>query len=174
MSCLQAYGAGRVDSLALIFQRTVAFLASHCVGLTLLVLALPTLLQAAGEDPDLCQRVGSFSRALLLGIWLDVANRYGSVIPTTSYNPSNCDLHRHREKRHSFLHLKAWPLVYSFVIALVCHDLFALWAHCFPWLNMLIEAQGIGKEHGLWAFRDGFRQFKRRYQKPLLIVQANK
>ena len=72
---MQAYGAGRIDSLAIIFQRTVGFLGSHCVGLTLLLLSLPSILQAAGEDAAICISLGAYSRALLLGVWLDVLNR---------------------------------------------------------------------------------------------------
>jgi hypothetical protein len=72
---MQAFGAGQIDSLALIYQRTVAFLGAHCIGLTLLVLGLPMLLQAVGEDPLICAKVGVFSRALLPGVWLDVFSR---------------------------------------------------------------------------------------------------
>ena len=74
-SASQAFGAGQLDSLSLIYQRTVAFLGTHCVGLTLLVLSLPALLEALGEDPRICAEVGVFSRALLPGIWLDILNR---------------------------------------------------------------------------------------------------
>jgi len=72
---MQAFGAGQIDSLAMIYQRTVAFLGAHCIGLTLLVISLPTLLKAVGEDPNICVKVGVFSRALLPGVWLDILNR---------------------------------------------------------------------------------------------------
>ncbi len=72
---VQAFGAGQIDSLSLIYQRTVAFLAVHCCGLTLLVLSLPTILQAVGEDPGICHKVAIFSRALLPGVWFDILNR---------------------------------------------------------------------------------------------------
>lgn len=71
----QAYGAGQIASLVIIFQRTVAFLATHCLGLTLVLLTLPTALQIAGEDAEICRSMGKFSRGLLLGVWLDVLNR---------------------------------------------------------------------------------------------------
>lgn len=77
---VQAFGAGQVNSLAIIFQRTVAFLATHCFLLTLLVLSFPSILQAAGEDADIIRSLKAFSRALLLNIWLDVFNR--SALPS--------------------------------------------------------------------------------------------
>ena len=78
LSSEQAFGAGRIDSLAPLWQRTVAFLAVHCVGLTGVVLALPLLLRALGFDPHICGTVATFSRALLPAVWLDIVNRQAS------------------------------------------------------------------------------------------------
>ena len=44
----KAYGAGDVESLPIILQRSVYFCLLHCVPLTALLLVTPTILDAIG------------------------------------------------------------------------------------------------------------------------------
>ena len=46
----KAYGAGDVESLPIILQRSVYFCLLHCVPLTALLLVTPTILDAIGAS----------------------------------------------------------------------------------------------------------------------------
>ena len=83
ITSVQAFGAGQIDSLATIWQRTVAFLGVHCVGLTAVVVSIPHILPTLGWDPALCKNMAIYTLALVPSIWLDVLNRYAcySVSP---------------------------------------------------------------------------------------------
>ena len=72
----QAFGARRLDTLALIFQRTVAFLVVHALGLSVVILVAPTVLEKCGYDHGLCAMVTNFSRIMLPSIFVDAINRY--------------------------------------------------------------------------------------------------
>lgn len=61
--------------LALIFQRTVAFLMTHAIGLSAVILVVPIALTKIESDPQLISLVGTFSQALLPSIFFDAINR---------------------------------------------------------------------------------------------------
>ena len=72
----QAYGAGRLDLLPCIFQRTVVFLCVHMALLFMpVVLLLPHLMAAIGEETDLVVLLAVFVPRMLPGLWLEVLNR---------------------------------------------------------------------------------------------------
>ena len=61
--------------VGLLFQRAVAFLAVHCVPISLLFLGVPSLLQALGQPADMCSLVRAYLLALLPNLWIDAVAR---------------------------------------------------------------------------------------------------
>ncbi|KAI7842583.1 hypothetical protein COHA_003687 [Chlorella ohadii] len=69
----QASGAGQ--PLGIIFQRAVLFLAVHCIPITGLFVAVPSLLAAAGQPAEMTAAVRAYLLALLPNLWLDAVAR---------------------------------------------------------------------------------------------------
>ena len=65
----QAVGAGR--PVGAIFQRAVLFLALHCLPISAVFVAVPSLLAALGQPAVMCGMVRAYLLALLPNLWID-------------------------------------------------------------------------------------------------------
>ena len=65
----QAVGAGR--PVGAIFQRAVLFLALHCLPISAVFVAVPSLLAALGQPAEMCSMVRAYLLALLPNLWID-------------------------------------------------------------------------------------------------------
>lgn len=73
---VQAFGARQFQELAVIFQRTIAWLLLHCVPVSLLFVALPWLLRAIGQPAELCSQVDVYVICLLPTMFLNALISY--------------------------------------------------------------------------------------------------
>lgn len=70
----QAQGAGQPVSL--IFQRAVCFLTLHCLPISALFVAAPSLLAALGQPAEMAAMVRAYLLALLPNLWIDAVARW--------------------------------------------------------------------------------------------------
>lgn len=73
--CAQAFGAEQYETMTIIFQRTVLFLAAHMAPITAVVLSVPGLCRRMGQPDEVVDLMMPYILISLPGVWLDTVDR---------------------------------------------------------------------------------------------------